>query len=325
LYLHGSLSGERATAVIKREVHLVDNLAANLLIGVDILAPEAIKIDMKNELMTLGNCKGITVPIRVTPRGGRTKVYVRASKRTIIQPGESQRIGVTAKALPTDRDLLFEPDCPLSFGANGGLATLMVDSHFNAVSICNATPDPITVQRSLTLGYVTDFDEEGAFPAEPSLAPLALTNQRLLLHDSPQDQPLEPHLIAGSANPIDSFNQAYLSEQFLISTLDGLQSTLCNGIVVYGDSATQQALIEVCSSYPSIWGSPGFVHLPVEDYMRVPLIPNWEEKAKFSSRVYPLSQQAKDLVDETFDKLHEQGKMVWSSKSSPIASPIFVV
>jgi len=39
--------------------------------------------------------------------------------------------------------------------------------------------------------------------------------------------------------------------------------------------------------------------------MRVPLIPNWEDKVKFSSRVYLLSQQAKDLVDETFDKLHE--------------------
>jgi len=39
--------------------------------------------------------------------------------------------------------------------------------------------------------------------------------------------------------------------------------------------------------------------------MRVLLIPNWEDKAKFSSRVYPLSQQAKDLVNETFDKLHK--------------------
>jgi len=84
LYLYRSLRGEQAIAVIKREVHLVDNLAANLLIGVDILAPEAIEINMKNELMTLGNCEGITVLIRVTPRGNRTRIYVKASKYTVI-------------------------------------------------------------------------------------------------------------------------------------------------------------------------------------------------------------------------------------------------
>jgi len=69
---------------------------------------------------------------------------------------------------------------------------------------------------------VIDFDEEGAFPIEASLVPLALTNQRLLLYDSPQDRPIKPYLITGLANPIDSFKQAYLSDEFLISTLDGL-------------------------------------------------------------------------------------------------------
>jgi len=52
----------------------------------------------------------------------------------------------------------------------------MVDSYFNAVSIYNTTPDPITVQRNLRLSYITDFDEEGTFPIEASLVPLALTN-----------------------------------------------------------------------------------------------------------------------------------------------------
>jgi len=80
LYLYGSLYSKQAIAVIKREVHLVDNLTANLLISINILAPEAIEINIKNELITLGNCEGITVPIRVTPRGERTRIYVKASK-----------------------------------------------------------------------------------------------------------------------------------------------------------------------------------------------------------------------------------------------------
>jgi len=37
--------------------------------------------------MTLGNYEGIIVLIRITPRGERTRIYVKASKQTVIQPG----------------------------------------------------------------------------------------------------------------------------------------------------------------------------------------------------------------------------------------------
>jgi len=59
--------------------------------------------------------------------------------------------------------------------------------------------------------------------------------------------------------------------------------------------------------------------------MPVELVDNWEDKLEFDSRVYPVRPLGKDKIDETFDQLHAEGKMEWSDKPSPFASPVFVV
>src|SRR5277367_4270291 len=42
-------------------------------------------------------------------------------------------------------------------------------------------------------------------------------------------------------------------------------------------------------------------------------------------RIYPLGIEDKRVVDKTFDKLHEQGRMSWSTTSTPFSYPVFVV
>ena len=42
-------------------------------------------------------------------------------------------------------------------------------------------------------------------------------------------------------------------------------------------------------------------------------------------RVYPLGIDDRELVDKTFDKLHKQERMSWSTTSTPFSYPVFVV
>ena len=42
-------------------------------------------------------------------------------------------------------------------------------------------------------------------------------------------------------------------------------------------------------------------------------------------RIYPLGIEDKKVVNKTFDKLHEQGRMSWSTTSTPFSYPVFVV
>lgn len=58
--------------------------------------------------------------------------------------------------------------------------------------------------------------------------------------------------------------------------------------------------------------------------MRIPLVDGWESQ-KWKTRVYPLSARDRAIVDETFDKLHETGRMVWADKPTLLGFPVFVV
>ena len=62
--------------------------------------------------------------------------------------------------------------------------------------------------------------------------------------------------------------------------------------------------------------------IPEEDWMPIPLKPG----ASLSLlKVYNLSQVDRVKLDETFDKLYQQGKIEFSQQPTLFAYPVFVV
>ena len=55
--------GTQAVAQISREIHIIDDLKAGMLIGADILTPERMIIDFATQSVKIGTCHDITVPI----------------------------------------------------------------------------------------------------------------------------------------------------------------------------------------------------------------------------------------------------------------------
>jgi hypothetical protein len=67
-------TGKPVQAVNTKEFYLIDGLRANILIGIDIIYLEKAIIDLRDKLMTLGNC-GVVVPVRVLPHTGTSKQF----------------------------------------------------------------------------------------------------------------------------------------------------------------------------------------------------------------------------------------------------------
>ena len=60
--------------------------------------------------------------------------------------------------------------------------------------------------------------------------------------------------------------------------------------------------------------------------MKVPLKPKWEAKVSaIKLKVYPLGNEACQLVDETFDKMHCLGHLKFTSEHIPFSFLMFVV
>ena len=60
-------AGQQVYASLTCEIHLVEGLSANLLIGNDIMSPEDFVIDVKKKSVLIGSC-GVTVPIDARQR-----------------------------------------------------------------------------------------------------------------------------------------------------------------------------------------------------------------------------------------------------------------
>ena len=73
-----------------------------------------------------------------------------------------------------------------------------------------------------------------------------------------------------------------------------METILDNGVRVYGNKHAVTLLAELVAKYPSIWESEGFVRIPLEHWIKVPLKPDWEAKVSaIKPRVYPLGNEAR--------------------------------
>ena len=105
-----------------------------------------------------------------------------------------------------------------------------------------------------------------------------------------------------------------------------MEITLDNGVRVYKDEHVVNLLSQLVAEYPSIWKSEGFIRILPERWMKVPLKPGWEAKiSAIKLRVYPLGNEACQLVDETFDKMHCLGCLKFTSGHISFSFPVFVV
>ncbi|KAG5810041.1 hypothetical protein H9Q74_014111 [Fusarium xylarioides] len=97
------------------------------------------------------------------------------------------------------------------------------------------------------------------------------------------------------------------------------------GIHIYdnGSGFAKQAQ-DLCTKYATLWIDSGLIHVPEDELMMVPLVDNWHEQ-RVAQRPYACGLKDRNLIDQIFDKLHDQKRMEWVTKPTPFAAPVFVV
>lgn len=105
-----------------------------------------------------------------------------------------------------------------------------------------------------------------------------------------------------------------------------MEIRLHNGVSVYGDADAVAQLSQLVAKYPSIWESEGFVRVPPEHWMKVPLKPGWEARVSMiKPKVYSLGNENRQVVDEIFDEMHRLGRLKFITEHTPFSFPIFVI
>lgn len=105
-----------------------------------------------------------------------------------------------------------------------------------------------------------------------------------------------------------------------------METRLPNGIPIYGPIKESEALAKVMNEIPELWTDKEMARIPEEHWMTIPLIESCEDKYKpGGAKVYPVRARDRAQIDADFHKLHEQGRMSWSNKTTLFSFPYFVV
>ena len=290
--------GNPILACFYRELHIVDNLRAKMLIGNDIIGPEGIVIDIANKQARIGSCNA-TASITAKPRGEfvRRKVYVKES--TFVAPGMEMMLPTKPINLPIDRDFIFEPvkQAHLTMFAH------IVDHKMSAILVRNESNKPVQIPRKFRLGNVQEMDFEHCFLTE--------MDHTAIVKDS------------GSMTTELASNQSFNEQLMPLATEE---NRLSNGVMVYGRNAEEtQSLADLVYEFPDIWIDTGFVKVPEEEWMKHRLRDDWQTRISGKAKVYPLGIRDREVIDKVFNELHEQGRLEWTKESTPFSFPVFVV
>ena len=149
--------GKPAIALIRCEVHLVENLKANFLIGNNILKSEKFRIDLKKNQVYIGSC-GVTIPIDIQSRTTPMHKPIYLKRSTVVPLHNVIPVQVhSLTGMLSDQDFMSESD-KVKFS----LYAHMVNFETEAILVKNNESRAITISRNFCLGYATEIDYPNA-------------------------------------------------------------------------------------------------------------------------------------------------------------------
>ncbi|KAL8817991.1 MAG: hypothetical protein Q9191_008035, partial [Dirinaria sp. TL-2023a] len=166
----------RVRVMIRRELHVVDDLKVNVLIDNDIMSAEDISIDLEKRVARIDSCGVIvSIEIRTSHKSSSVQKSVHLRKTTVISPRSEQTVEIHNLAVSDDRDYLFE---------SAELNHLIIYAHMinattRAVILKNDFNSSIQVSRNHRLGRIIELEFSNAYHVEnQSIRDLATRRSR---------------------------------------------------------------------------------------------------------------------------------------------------
>lgn len=323
--------GEEVVAQINREFHLVPNLGCKVLIGTDVIVPEKFLIDAANNVVIIGECESVRAPLRVTPRG-RPVIHrvVKTSKTTIVKPFSQKFIPVKFQEIEEGRDYEFTPKYSKAtawLAASGGFVRHVVDAHLTAVVYHNRTNHPVKIEKNIKVGVLDDFQpisfharlDVGVNKGFVSCAEDGEWDEEAIdIEDKGAVLPVTPSTPVVGNTLLKQVRHAKTAERKSKYGLESINFNEQDRI-----SLSELAVLKsLTNKYRGVFQDRGsVVNEPEEDWMVINLKP----EAKLESRgPYRVSDKDKEVIDQTFDRMHKEGKMDWGI-GGPVGWPVFVV
>ena len=202
----------------------------------------------------------------------------------------------------------------------------IVNHSMEAIYVQNDSDSDVILPRNTRIGNIIEYEADGCFLASVNDCEIALKPAKKTKTTGWVRQAWKGVLAAAATTAVYQITTDSLNNVIQPNSTQ-LESKLSNWATGYGDQPTIKAFNKVVDDYPDLWIDHGnTANIPESEWMEIPLVNNWMELYKpGQARVYPVGQKDRKVIDSAFDKLHKQGRMEWTTESTPFTYPCFVV
>lgn len=308
-----------------KEIRDVKGLGVPLLLGTDFILSEGASINYTTMLCGFPKANGIQAPITARAASdeepmSHRMVHTRAP--VMLQPGTDSWVPVKFKKFK-GRDVEFVPvfsckNCYLR--THGEFLRAMVNRSTKELIFRSHRTKGMTVPANTPIGYLREFDMDVKAYYIASADPRAMALNMLAADTElarEQDTTSIPSLTNHPGQPLTDTEKARV--QALLAPLnvcpDQEREDKPYGVTINRadsiDEFQTAALSSVVRAFPELWTCENTVmNEPEADFLRIPLTdPSKEVKPRAP---YRLSLKDKKVIDETFGKLHDAGKMSYA-------------
>ena len=310
MYFSETNSSDTSTkTVITREIHLVDDLKANLLIKNDILDSKQVDIFNSTEIAFIDSCD-VTISITTRTEVRSQIKSIHALKAVTVLSKFECLISIHHMFSLSDRDFFFE----------SVETTLIIYAHLmnlktSFILIRNDRIQFMKILRNFRLKTIKKFDYSNAYQVDSlDVSELALRHSKF------------EHKNAWFHKIIAAY-RTICHNIIIFATIDVDSKKILKNEIIIHDSfeIIVRTFIDLINEYFKLWIDKEFADLSMKNWMRISLKSNWENKIKDKVKIYLMSTKDRKLFDDTFDKLHEQKKLSWTKQSTSFSFSCFVV
>ena len=95
--------------------------------------------------------------------------------------------------------------------------------------------------------------------------------------------------------------------------------------MTYEDEHAIEQYIKLVNEFSILWKNENFIDVFMKQWMRINLRDDWQSKIFEKFKIYSLSIEDQKIVDETFDKMHDQDRLKWTDTATLFSYSVFVI
>ena len=294
---------------IVREIHLVDNLKINLLIDNDILESELIDIFTFINTAIIESCD-VIVSIVVKFKSSRQTRVIHAIRSQRISSHFKLTISIH-KIMISKRDYIFES----KEIKNLAVYAHIIDNNIKTILIRNDDDKAMKISRNFRLKDLIEIDFSNVMHVDVKHVDLVIKQFKNLHKSFWLHKALKTY-----CNNVDTFTDKQNQKKQFIDEKH------FNEIIIYRFFIeVVKVFIKIINDYSQLWTDQEFAELSKKNWMHIFLRLDWEFTIKDKTKIYSLKIRDKLILNQIFNKLHEQNRLFWTTKSTSFSFSCFVV